>query len=139
LLAVSLDCDRDALRFTVRQEGSGFCHTGSVTCWGAAPPLTELESLLQSRALAAPTGSYTRRLLDDPALLAAKLVEEAEELGAAEERNAVLEESADLIYFTLVRLAGAGASLADVERALARRARAVTRRPGHARRPRLDS
>ena len=28
LLRVDLDCDRDALRFTVRQHGAGFCHTG---------------------------------------------------------------------------------------------------------------
>jgi phosphoribosylformimino-5-aminoimidazole carboxamide ribonucleotide (ProFAR) isomerase len=35
LLGVDLDCDRDALRFTVRQHGSGFCHlqTRSAACW----------------------------------------------------------------------------------------------------------
>jgi phosphoribosyl-ATP pyrophosphohydrolase/phosphoribosyl-AMP cyclohydrolase len=34
LLRVDLDCDRDALRFTVRQHGSGFCHKKTWTCWG---------------------------------------------------------------------------------------------------------
>ena len=34
LLRVDLDCDRDAMRFTVRQHGSGFCHKNTWTCWG---------------------------------------------------------------------------------------------------------
>jgi phosphoribosylformimino-5-aminoimidazole carboxamide ribonucleotide (ProFAR) isomerase len=34
LLRVDLDCDRDAMRFTVRQHGSGFCHKHTWTCWG---------------------------------------------------------------------------------------------------------
>src|SRR5256712_5035602 len=29
LVRVDLDCDRDALRFTVRQRGAGFCHLRS--------------------------------------------------------------------------------------------------------------
>jgi len=35
LLRVDLDCDRDALRFTVRQSGAGFCHRGTRACWPA--------------------------------------------------------------------------------------------------------
>lgn len=34
LLRVDLDCDRDAIRFIVRQHGSGFCHKKTWTCWG---------------------------------------------------------------------------------------------------------
>ena len=33
LLRVELDCDRDALRFTVRQLGAGFCHLNRRSCW----------------------------------------------------------------------------------------------------------
>jgi phosphoribosyl-ATP pyrophosphohydrolase len=29
LIGIALDCDRDTLRFTVRQHGPGFCHTGN--------------------------------------------------------------------------------------------------------------
>ena len=36
LLRVDVDCDRDALRFTVRQHGVGFCHLHRHTCWGPA-------------------------------------------------------------------------------------------------------
>jgi phosphoribosylformimino-5-aminoimidazole carboxamide ribonucleotide (ProFAR) isomerase/phosphoribosyl-AMP cyclohydrolase len=34
LVRIDLDCDRDALRFCVRQQGSGFCHKGTRTCFG---------------------------------------------------------------------------------------------------------
>jgi phosphoribosyl-AMP cyclohydrolase len=36
LLRVEADCDRDALRFTVRQAPPGFCHEETWTCFGAA-------------------------------------------------------------------------------------------------------
>jgi phosphoribosyl-AMP cyclohydrolase len=39
---VDVDCDRDALRFTVRQHGVGFCHTGTDTCWGQLSGLARL-------------------------------------------------------------------------------------------------
>lgn len=129
LMRVDLDCDRDALRFTVRQRGRGFCHTGTRTCWGDGFDLGTLARTVAARAADAPAGSGTRRLLDDPALLAAKLTEEAAELAEAASRDDVVHEAADLLYFATVALARAGASLADVERELARRALRVTRRP----------
>ena len=49
LLAVDLDCDRDALRFTVRQDGSGFCHTGTRSCFGPARGLAALTRTLAAR------------------------------------------------------------------------------------------
>ena len=79
LIRVDLDCDRDALRFTVRQRGSGFCHAGTRTCFGEDGGLGRLARRLAGRASSAPPGSYTRRLLDDPGLLASKLSEEARE------------------------------------------------------------
>ena len=132
LLRVDLDCDRDALRFTVRQHGPGFCHLGCATCWGPARGLDALAATLAARVADAPSGSYTRRLLDDPALLRAKLVEEAGELGDATTPDHVAAEAADVVYFALVALARAGRSLADVEAILDRRARTLTRRPGDA-------
>jgi phosphoribosyl-ATP pyrophosphohydrolase/phosphoribosyl-AMP cyclohydrolase len=132
LLRVAADCDRDTLRFTVRQHGRGFCHTGAATCWGPAAGLSRLEQTLRARMTGTTAGSYSRRLLGDPRLLAAKLAEEAGELARAEGAEAVAEEAADVLYFASVALARAGVSLADVERVLDRRALGVTRRPGHA-------
>ena len=132
LLRVDLDCDRDTLRFTVRQRGKGFCHNDTYTCWGEDSGIFHLTRLLRRRAASAPEGSYTRRLLADPALLAAKIREEADELARAKTPDEVIHEAADIMYFTLTALARAGVDLRDVEQEFARRNRKVTRRPGDA-------
>ncbi len=132
LIGIDLDCDRDALRFRVRQHGRGFCHRGTRTCFGDATGLDRLARTLATRLNEAPRGSYTRRLLDDPALLAAKLVEEAAELAAAETPDEVTSEAADLFFFALTALVRAGVPLADVETLLDRRALRLTRRAGDA-------
>ena len=138
LLRVEADCDRDALRFTVRQAPPGFCHEETWTCFGAARGLGALETTLQQRVVDAPAGSYTRRLLDDPALLRAKLIEEAAELAEAQDPAHVAQEAGDLLYFASVALARAGVSLADVDAVLDRRGRALSRRPGHAKPPPVE-
>ena len=144
LRRIAPDCDRDALRFTVAQAGGGFCHTGEWTCFGPARGLRKLERTVRSRRIAAVPGSLTSRSLADDSFLRGKLVEEAGELGEAVEgvnrrgelvgsepaagTGRVVEEAADLMYFLTVALERAGASLADVERELDRRALKVKRR-----------
>ena len=132
LLRVSVDCDRDALHFTVRQNAPGFCHLDTRTCWGDDGGLAALARRLAGRLAEAPPGSYTKRLCDEPDLLRAKLVEEANELAAADTPEEVVHEAADLLYFTLVAVARSGVALADVEAELDRRALKVTRRGGEA-------
>jgi phosphoribosyl-ATP pyrophosphohydrolase len=134
LIRVDLDCDRDALRFTVRQRGGGFCHRGTRGCFGDEHGIGALFERLTGRTESAPEGSYTRRLLDDPTLLRAKLIEEAAELADASSPGNVAYEAADLIYFAAVALARAGVALETVERELDLRRLRVTRRPGDAKR-----
>lgn len=129
LLRVDLDCDRDAIRFLVRQHGAGFCHRPARTCWEDRFDLPTLERLIRSRAAGAPEGSVTGALLRDAALLRAKLSEEAAELSDAGTAAAAEHEAADLIYFTLTALARAGGSLEGVRAELARRSRRLNRRP----------
>jgi phosphoribosyl-ATP pyrophosphohydrolase len=130
LLRVDSDCDRDALRFTVRQRGQGFCHRETRSCWGHDRGLGALERRLANRLEEAPEGSYTARLADDPAMLAAKLSEEARELGEASTREEVLWEAADLVYFTAAKIASRGLDFADVMAELDRRGLTVRRRDG---------
>ena len=130
LLRVDLDCDRDALRFTVRQSGGGFCHRGTWTCWGPDRGLGALERRLRDRSTSSPAGSYTARLAAAPGLLAAKLAEEAGELAAARTPDDVAWEAADLLYFTLTALAARGVPLERALDELDRRALAVRRRDG---------
>ena len=132
LLAIDLDCDRDALRFRVRQGPPGFCHRNTWTCWGEDSGVTHLARLVRERLREAPEGSYTARLLADPELLRAKLREEAGELAQAEGVENVVWETADVLYFALVALARGGGDWAAVERELDRRARKLTRRAGDA-------
>jgi len=130
LLRIDLDCDRDALRFTVRQRGGGFCHRGSRSCWGEDRGLARLERRLRERVASAPAGSYVAALLRDPGLLAGKLREEADELAMARDRQEVIWEAADLLFFALVSMARASVTLEDVECELDARALRLTRRAG---------
>ena len=129
LVRVDLDCDRDALRFTVRQAGAGFCHLSRRSCWESEFDLADLEHTLADRIASPVPGSGTARLLADPELLGAKLREEADELAEAKSSEDVVRETADVFYMALVALARSGGTLADVRAELARRHRAVGRRP----------
>lgn len=132
LVRVEVDCDRDALRFVVRQRGAGFCHLGDEACWGAGRGLGALPARIRAAADAVEERSYTRRLLADPGFLRAKLLEEAGELAAARGRADVAHEAADLLYFAAVAMQRAGTSFADVDRELELRSRRITRRSGAA-------
>ena len=129
LLAVDADCDRDALRFIVRQEGTGFCHRGTRSCFRDRFDLGTLERVIAARRTGGDPESGTVRLLTRPGLLEAKLGEESAELARATTRDDVVHEAADVFYLVLAALARAGATVADVESELGRRRLAVTRRP----------
>ncbi len=130
LLRVDADCDRDSLRFVVRQEGAGFCHLDTWSCWGSDKGLPALERRLSSRLAGADSSSYTARLVRNPELLAAKLAEEAAELAAAQTHDEVVWETADLIYHAMVSLIRHGVGLDEVTAEFDRRALAIRRRDG---------
>lgn len=132
LLKVTLDCDRDSLRFTVRQMGSGFCHNHSRTCWGEDGGISALYRTIENRKTAAPENSYTWRLFSENGLLEAKLLEETRELIHESAPERVTEEAADLFYFTLVKLSKSGVSLTALETELDRRRKMISRRQGDA-------
>jgi len=126
--ALRVDCDGDALLALVEPAGPA-CHTGERTCFHrgeldrGAPyeTLPALERTLAERARERPRGSYTVELLDDPARIGEKVMEEAEEVARAarEESDArVDEEAADVLYHLLVLLRSRGRALTDAERVL---------------------
>jgi phosphoribosyl-ATP pyrophosphohydrolase / phosphoribosyl-AMP cyclohydrolase / histidinol dehydrogenase len=132
LLSVGFDCDSDCMVFKVKQLGRGFCHLGTNTCFGRYQGLSSLQKTLQSRKESAPPGSYTARLFNDPKLVEAKIMEEAEELCQATTKSEIAAEAADLIYFALTRCIAADVSLEDIERNLDMKNLKVTRRKGDA-------
>lgn len=134
---VWIDCDRDAVVYLVDPHGPT-CHTGAESCFytreipgpagegaRALPVLAELERTIEARKRSSADKSYTRSLLDKgPPKIAAKVREEADELGEAltdESDERVVCETADVLYHAMVGLVARGLSLADVERELARR------------------
>ncbi|HEY2768203.1 MAG TPA: bifunctional phosphoribosyl-AMP cyclohydrolase/phosphoribosyl-ATP diphosphatase HisIE [Solirubrobacteraceae bacterium] len=131
--ALRLDCDGDTLLALVEPAGPA-CHTGERTCFhrGQLEPvaphevLPGLERTLAQRAHERPAGSYTVSLLDDPARIGEKVMEEAEEVARAareESDERVEEEAADVLYHLLVLLRSRGRALADAERVLDARRR----------------
>ncbi len=129
LCALSLDCDRDTLRFVVRQAGAGFCHEQRRSCFDDG---SGFEAMTRRVVRAASESGYTARLVRDKDLLAAKLVEEARELADAASHAEVVHEAADVLYFTAVAMARAGVTLGEVEAELQKRALRITRRGGEA-------
>ena len=135
---IRMDCDSDALEFGVLETGpngerDGFCHIPEqMSCFGGPEGLGELESTLRSRMKDAPAGSYTARLFSEPALLKAKIMEEAAELCEATTKEEIAAEAADLLYFALVKCVGAGVGLRDIGKVLDARSLKITRRKGDA-------
>jgi phosphoribosyl-ATP pyrophosphohydrolase/phosphoribosyl-AMP cyclohydrolase len=122
LVALRVDCDRDALLALVEPAGPA-CHTGERTCFhngdlSAVPheALPALERVVEQRRDGAPEGSYTAELLGDPPRLGEKIREEAEEAAraaAGESDERLAEEAADVLYHLEVLLASRGLSVAD--------------------------
>jgi len=131
--ALRVDCDGDAVLALVEPAGPA-CHTGERTCFHRGelePPaphevLPGLERTLAQRASERPAGSYTVGLLDDPARIGEKVMEEAEEVARAareESDERVDEEAADVLYHLSVLLHSRGRRLTDAERVLSGRRR----------------
>ena len=124
LARAAYDCDGDAVLFSVRQEGPA-CHLGTGTCFGVEiePILRRLEATISNRATESGSGSYSRKLLEHPGMVAAKLREETLEVIEAEGPDHIAWECADLIYHLLVKMRAAGVPLARVEAELRSRFR----------------
>lgn len=121
LVSIRPDCDADTLLVQARPAGPA-CHTGSKTCFGEAPGpavgfLGALQRIVQQRAKADPSDSYTAKLLSKGVLKCAQKVgEEGVETalaGAAEPEEALLNEAADLLFHLTVLLHARGLGVSD--------------------------
>ena len=125
LRSVALDCDNDTL--LIRAEPTGpVCHTGADTCWNepnVEPDfLHQLENIIRQRRTDAPEGSYTAQLFASGIpKMAQKVGEEAVETvieALGDNRDRLLNESADLLYHLLVLFAAKDIRLEEVENVL---------------------
>jgi len=146
---VHLDCDGDALVVLVVTNGPA-CHTGAESCFHneledagpfeITPPfvpaagsanlaevLANLYRLVESRKRERPVGSYTTYLFDQGLDKILKKVgeESAETIIAAknDDREALLKETADLLYHLVVLLVERGLTLEEVGEELVSRSK----------------
>ena len=123
LVAIETDCDADTLLIQAIPAGPT-CHLGRASCFPVAPAsfLGRLDALVDARERERPPGSYTTRLFADGIRrIAQKVGEEGVETALAavgQDDEAVLGESADLLFHLLVMLRSRNLGLADVERVL---------------------
>ena len=135
LQSVTADCDGDSLLIQALPQGPT-CHLGNETCWlpdtqPVASELIELERTIAARKAELAAGSagssYTAKLLADGIRRCAQKVgEEGVEVAlaaVAQNDEALLNESADLLYHLLVVLQGRDLTLADVVQVLRERKR----------------
>ena len=121
---IRADCDADTLLITARPQGPT-CHTGSTSCFGAAPGqfLGALDAFVAQRER--PAGSYTTTLFDKGTRrIAQKVGEEGVETalaGVAQGDEELLGESADLLFHLIVLLRARGLSLGDAVAVLEQR------------------
>lgn len=131
VVSIHADCDADTILILAHPRGP-VCHTGAATCFDGVPAdglsaLQNLSRVIADRKKRMPAGSYTAKLFGDGILrIAQKVGEEAVELALAaqhDEKNRIIEETADLFYHTLVLLAEKEVPLSEVFRELERRGR----------------
>lgn len=122
VIKLRADCDRDTVLATVIPHG-GVCHTGSWSCFTAAPDepstMERLYETIAERFANPKPGSYTATL--DNKRVREKVEEESEELCEAEGKDEVIWEAADLLYFVSVLMYKEGVTWGDVYNELDRR------------------
>ena len=132
LQEIYLDCDQDAILIKAIPKGP-VCHTGTDTCWAEDKAsgyfLPTLEKTILDRQKNAPEDSYTAKLFASGIpKMAQKVGEEAVETvieALGQDRNLLLNETADLLYHLLVLLAAKEVRLEEVEAVLQARHQAT--------------
>ncbi|MFW9988332.1 MAG: bifunctional phosphoribosyl-AMP cyclohydrolase/phosphoribosyl-ATP diphosphatase HisIE [Candidatus Odinarchaeota archaeon] len=100
------DCDADTLLFKVKQKGFA-CHTGSYSCFQDKKfSIKYLYDLIIDRIENySANESYSKKLAENNELLMSKIEEECTEVINYTDRNNLIWEIADVVYFILVLMA----------------------------------
>ncbi len=137
-----IDCDADTIVLKIEQKGVA-CHTGRKSCFFTSVMQDKIileqevdtnaiygvvdtlyHTILERKNDTNTQKSWTKKLLNDKALLLSKIREEADEVCVAIDKESdkqVIYESADLLYHTLVGLGLREVSPDRVKQELARR------------------
>jgi phosphoribosyl-ATP pyrophosphohydrolase len=116
LRRVFVDCDRDAMVFRVSQTGFA-CHRGTMSCFDGGGKQFDLQALYEvvsARRKDPKPGSYTAFLYEKDDRIPRKLNEEVWELLNARNRDDLVWEAADVLYFLLAYLVKHDVTLDEV-------------------------
>ena len=112
--SVRYDCDADTLIYTVEQNGVA-CHTGRYSCFADKEfDMEYLLNFLKDRIKVGNEKSYTVKITQNMEKLHKKLIEEAFEVTQAQDKNDMVWEVADLLYFILVYMAKQGLTIPEI-------------------------
>jgi phosphoribosyl-ATP pyrophosphohydrolase/phosphoribosyl-AMP cyclohydrolase len=121
-----IDCDNDTILVQARPSGP-VCHEGTPTCFAedpqnALPFIAQLQEIIKSRRGATAESSYTASLFEQgKARLCQKVGEEGVEVslaGMKEDKDELLNESADLLFHLMALLEYNDLSIEDVSNVL---------------------
>jgi phosphoribosyl-ATP pyrophosphohydrolase/phosphoribosyl-AMP cyclohydrolase len=126
---MAFDCDSDTLLIQVEQTGSGACHTGSYSCFGADcgeyGVLSSVYETIKDRQASPKDKSYTNYLLNEGIDKICKKVgeESTEAIIAAKNgsREDLIDEISDIAFHLLVLMRVQGIEPGDIRAQLAMR------------------
>ncbi|ATC97158.1 bifunctional phosphoribosyl-AMP cyclohydrolase/phosphoribosyl-ATP diphosphatase HisIE [Pseudoalteromonas tunicata] len=121
VIDIHTDCDHDSILILATPDGPT-CHLGTQSCFPGATPdwafLGQLNRVIESRKTASPESSYTASLFaKDISRSAQKVGEEGVEVALAavkQDREELINESADLLFHLLVLLQKADVPVTEV-------------------------
>lgn len=121
ILRVKYDCDKDALLFIVKQKNVA-CHTGKYSCFDDKEfSFEDLYDVISGRIINPKKGSYTSKISPDEKKIKEKIREECMEILNYKDKDNLVWEISDLLYFIFVLMAKNGIDIKDIENELWRR------------------
>ena len=123
ILKIRYDCDRDTLLFTVKQKNVA-CHYGQYSCFDEKKfSFQELYEVIVDRIKSPRDKSYTSKIAANENKIKRKIKEECLEILGYTDKNNLVWEVSDLLYFIFILMAKNGIDVKDIENELWRRRR----------------
>jgi len=118
LIKIRADCDRDTLLAAVIQTG-GACHLGTYSCFGDKDfNIERAYEIIRQRLKADPLNFCSKKLFNGG--IDEKKMTKIREIIPVKDKNRVLQETADLMYFLILNLAKEGIPLRSIYNRLRR-------------------